>query len=41
MVEKHDFQILMKMTSQDFKGLSTVPDELAVQFFEMLEIEDK
>ena len=40
MVAQNDVQILMKMTRFDFLALIKVPEQLVVEFFELLEIED-
>ena len=39
-VERHDFQILMNMTSTDIMALVNAPESLVVEFFKLFEIAD-
>ena len=40
LVDQYDLQILLNMTSDELMYIKQVPEELAVKFFELLEIED-
>lgn len=40
MVQQNDFQILMNIGTPELKLISKFPEEMAVEFFELLEIKD-